>query len=86
MEDFSSLTPTQFDCIYDEWKKRQDALIEDDWKRTRFIVWSNLRPYSENLKVTDIFPLPSDNIKEIPDETIDQEDDKGYEYYVKLWN
>jgi len=85
VEDFSSLTPTQFDSIYAEWKKRQDALLEEEWKQTRFIVWSSLRPYSEKLKVTDVFPLPSDNVKEVPDEAIEQEDDKGYEYYVKLW-
>lgn len=89
--DFSALTPTQFDAIYEEWRAGQDNKVKAGWEQTRYIMWAVLKPYSKkkNLKTTDILPFhwdKSNKPKKKMTKAEREESLRELEYYDKLWS
>ncbi len=91
IDDFSALTPAQFDAIYTEWRAEQDNEVKAGWEQTRSIMWAVLKPYSKkkNLKPTDILPFPWDNSNKPKKKMTKAEREESLrelEYYDKLWS
>ncbi len=75
VNDFSSLSPSEWAMIIEELKHREENEYKDNWERTRQIVFSALRPHiSDNLSLEDLFPLPWDKPKEKVGEILTQEE------------
>lgn len=60
-DDYCSCTPSEFWKIYELWSEQRDAMVKDEWDRTRMLCLSMVQPYSKKkLSGRDVFPLPWD--------------------------
>lgn len=91
IDDFSALTPAQFDAIYAEWRSEQDNKNKGRWEQTRYLMWAILKPYSKKktLKPTDILSFPWDKTNKPKKKMTKAEREESLrelEYYNKLWS
>lgn len=61
VQEFSCLTPAEFDAIYSEWRAGQEAEMQGKWERCRWICYYAVKPYAtKTLHLTDILKFEWD--------------------------
>lgn len=91
VQEFTSLTPYEFDAIYKEWKSRQDDEDRGVWERCRWVCYYALKPYAKKgLKPEDVLKFGWDGEKR-PDPKTKmtkeelEADKKEFEKLMELW-
>ena len=65
LQDFSALTPFEFEKIYKAWFDGEELRMRESWEQTRFIAMSVLTPYSKRkLKPENVIRFPWDRKKQ----------------------
>lgn len=61
-QEFSILTPAEFEAIHAEWHAGREAEIRGEWERCRWICYYAIKPYAkESLHVTDVLKFGWDD-------------------------
>ena len=82
LEDFDSLTPTEFDASYNHFERTR---IHEKWDQVRFLATASLSPWSKkSLKATDVVRFPWDDETHHNVPYVSKEDAKAmYEQLIK---
>lgn len=61
---FLSLTPDEFNAIYDAWREKEEVRARDEWNRMRLLAAITVSPHCKNKIHPDkLLPLPWDKKK-----------------------
>jgi len=62
VQEFATLTPAEFDSIYNEWRDGKDSEARGEWERCRWICYYILKPYAKkSLRKTDVLKFEWDD-------------------------
>lgn len=86
LNDFCRLTPLEFTAVFEAWQQKETYAERRQWKQSRFLACSILKPYSKKgLELTDVcrFSWDVQPAKEAEEEPSTQE---RFDEIKALWN